>query len=430
MENGLISKSPYRFMPVCTRAVLVRPDIQRLLREHHRRPRSLFCGCGAELGLELPVVVKVENGLYYVAREDIEKHPIGCFLRRPGDAFAREPVRTSRIFEAPSIVLPQSRLINPGEWDGAMAAFEDYTAYARRVLSWGVAEAIIALNSPRLASAQPFAQPETRDVFRGIDAMIRMLAFRDAPNGYVAAQHTGARLRVGLIFSQLATEEFPLPVSVSWWNNGSFDHGLVMVPRCALVPALADLQVFGNVQAAPYLVVAAVESNGFVRRMFLHQVYLSAQKLVLVESAYEARFAASLIRNGRAFVKPIREDEIDRVLAALGFEGGAEMQWSYRPDFIILPGTAGRSLEIVEVRGFKPGKNVAYDERLAAKATHYEKLGFSRGWGYRCVDGWTQSKDRPCDYREIFASGFNGFEAPPATIMSRSIALGFAEITA
>ncbi len=210
------------------------------------------------------------------------------------------------------MTVPAGRRSNERDWDGTTTAYENFATYVRRLLSVGSTEAFAAANIPTTGRVGRLRLPTVSEVLVGIDRAIRQLEFRDAENGYVAAHHTGARLRFGLCFDRLTPSEAASVISVSWWEGTSFQHGMAVAPPQALNPALGDLKVFQSFRGPPYLVIAAVEPDGVVRRMLLHQVFLSADHLVFVESDFELRYAAWLIQGGRfgivATVIPVDEE--------------------------------------------------------------------------------------------------------------------------
>jgi hypothetical protein len=220
---------------------------------------------------------------------------------------------------------------------------------------------------------------------RGFDAAIRHLLFVSGADGYESARRQGTRLRFGLIYDGVRDVANYLNgyVNAYWWEGG-FRAGIASVLRSSLAEAIAGISIFGRVAAPPYFVLAVVDGNGRLVRIFLHQVYVTAEYFMPAESGAEVAYAAELLASGAIVIKPVRMEDATDVLAHLGLGLPPGVSWGFRPDYFVI---RNGLLFVRELRGFRIGERPYYDRLLDRKAPNYRSLFPGRPDAYEEIDG-------------------------------------------
>ena len=117
---------------------------------------------------------------------------------------------------------------------------------------------------------------------------------------------------------------------------------------------------------------------------WIHEIHVSEDFLIPVESSIEASYAAHLISLGAAIIKPVCMPHTTTLLSKIGFP----IQLHFDPDFIVIWGNQSvKSLQVREVRGFSIETNAPYDRLLEKKAISYTSIKTPFPFKYEEVDG-------------------------------------------
>ena len=431
MQNGFIDAESGKRYPMKNRDDLAQPSIQEVLRQHRGKSRTLFCLCGLDQGLELPLISRKQPvGVpfaptyreFNLVRDDISEHPSGCCLERPSDDVETTHRRTARIFQVPEARIDRNDAETKSECTASMKrSYDTFVSYSRRVFSLG---SVLAFREGNRLASVLHRMPSPAEVFRGIDLSVKELKFSDGQDGYSTAEGIGCRFRFGLLYATVKEMVVGPPrLRVYWWDNDTYRLGLNPASFDALETAVADLKIFRNYQKPPYVIAAVENSFGLLTKVFLHQIYLDSRHLVFVDSGYEASQAAQLIWEGRLFLKPVRVDDCCNELKRLGLMPHGSREWDYRPDIVELVFRPGCLVRIQEVRGFRKDEFRVYDTGLATKEVYFKRLGIEYGWEYEEVLGFDLLGAPEAEVPSAWPGVKCGFE-PPVLFLSLSRSRG------
>ena len=378
-----------------TERLVVFDDIAELRSEHgqallalqHGRNPAPYCGCGLARGERHRLVVqRFPSGLYCLLRQHAAEHSARCWLTLSRDSedlydrFSAAIFQTSR----PRHTV-RSAIGYPAPPGLVRRKLYRFGRFVTRTLAEAQVE-VFAAKNPIWRTAG-FAQPTAADFFGAFDRQLRQPGFASG-SAYAAAGRSGATLRFGLVRGDAR----PISargaiIGADWWSGGRLCHETIFVLADVWHAALGELKAFGHIQRGPYFVVALLESDGAARVVKLYACACPGPHLTLCESRYEANFAAQLLAEGRAFIKPLLAGDCGALLSRLGVEAQPPTGF-YRPDFFV-PRVEGRnfSAEIIELRGPKPGAMPVYDAHLAEKADFYGRAD-SATWHYQEYPGW------------------------------------------
>ena len=417
MNNGIFDITAKKFYAMGRRSELTtRQEIKELLKIHHHHS-ELCCGCGIAAGRFLrliPALTGDQKGTLTIAREDIDDHPRGCIFRRASDGEEVEVRRASSIF-GPVRVREDHDPNSPAIESNDRAQYDSYADYALRVFSRGLTLAYISRNQ----GLDVHVNPTAAEVFAGVHAAVKQLLFTSGADGYAEVQSRDLRLRFGLVFDPVISDEVPnTNMNVYWWKDGVYSLGLVHAQAEAMAAAAADLRIFDNFQSPPYFILAVQDENSGLQRVFLHQVAVSEQYLIAADSGRECVFAVNLIEKGAALIKAVRMDDFEHLLATFGVTLLNNATWRYRPDFVALwRRRQGLTLQIRELRGFKEGTKPEYDALLLGKEEYYNALSASIPANYDEIDGTHMRWEPPAQGPEAWPTAIVIFEAPSADLM-------------
>jgi hypothetical protein len=396
MENGLIIAATGEVYPFASREALSSSAGQELLKKYHGRPEPFWCACGADEGARRMITARqwsvtdaagATKTKYTAVRSDIGEHPSGCFLERPNDGVETVQGRT------PAIFLPFGPSSSITDRDGSIGAlsefekrsYDSFTGYSRLVLCKG---GLVAFSDKNMRDGpEPYQMPTIAETFSGFTRAIERLLFSDGRDGFAVARDLGYQLRLGIVAEPLPQMLGGLTWVNAWlWEPGTLRLNLVTIDGKALTIAAADLKIFSGSQAPPYVFIA-IEQNGRILKLYLHQVFCDGLHLVLVDSGIEARYAALLLSHRQCFLKVVRKAETTLALAGLGILPGPS-PWLYSPDFLIVSKSHPR-LRIREVRGFAPGALKYYDDLMVRKNAYWQDVAAALHAEYREFAGYS-----------------------------------------
>ena len=388
IQNGLLDRTSGDFFPIHCRAELKTRDIQFLLQRNHLRPGGMVCGCGI-VSVKPPLVRSVwlkAAGMFTVAWEDIGAHESDCFMRRESDFLPVVHLRLASIL-APvrADAAPENRERDgDSEWHSRTAP-ENFSGYARRVLSRGLTLAYLRANSGKAAHVNVSAI----ESLTGVDRAVEELSFGAVgrQNGYQVAREHGWHLRFGLIYDPVMSDKRPvLSLPIFWWRSDGFELSQVGIEPSAMAAAIESLNILGNYRKPPYWIFAVQGATGSIHRLFLHQVCVREEFFVPVDSGAEAHYAEEIAQKKIPIIKPIRNDDIEDLLQKSGIN--LESPLPYRPDFLVVWKDRGKTtLAIRELRGFAPGSRPEYDHYMEYRQRVVREMRANVPIHYREVSG-------------------------------------------
>lgn len=382
------SRTVRRFFPISQRTDLGSYQIQTELGRIHgeRGILRLECSCRSAPGASSALVVRrLSTGVYTLVREAAAGHLPGCVFENDYDgAHSR---LTPSIFRPAEIRQPSEARHDWAATDfdsSSGSAHETFSSYALDLISIAQAAAICTA----CATAGALRMPSIRQVFAALENAVRGRKFEDGSDGFEAARQTGGMLRIGLAFDFPNTSHpEELPLSVWWWQNGQLRLCLTVAEPAAHWAAQRQTERFGEPQTPPFLIIACQDNHGKLVRIFAQQALIDGKHLLPTESGYERSFAGALLQSGLVFLKPVRLNDWVTPLKTLGIGTQENLTWIYRPDFLAL-NERGHRLDIIEVRGFRPGQNVEYDQLLQRKHEYFGKIEQCLGWRFYEQAGW------------------------------------------
>lgn len=413
MLNGLFERDSGDFWDVECRKDLESERLQAVLRRNHHRAGNLGCGCGLEDGMHLPVVPVLRDDLFGAARGDISEHRLGCFLTCAGDGLPIEQLRAAGILAPIGAATPHAGSSTAEQRELSRGAYETFSVYARSVFSLGLSLAFVAKNR----DAVEFKNPTAAEVFLGIDQAVRELPFTNGFHGYETALKQQHSLRFGLVFDPVLQDQVPAKaIPVFWWSRRRLRLGHALVAPQAMEPAVADLRIFSHHQLPPYFVFAVQDVEGCLQHIYLHQVAVEEDFLIPTESGAETRYATELVRRRAAVIKSVRKADALATLSSLGISVPEGIP--FRPDFLVpWRSRSGLTLQVRELRGFKPGTKPDYDQLMQRRQVAGSSIACSVPVNYLEVDGTNLSWPAPTTGPESWTSTEIVIDAPSLDLL-------------
>ncbi len=371
MVNGIINSSTGRFLPLASRSQL-RDDgeAQALLKLHHYNS-SLICGCGFGQASPLRLIpVEREDGKFTLSRQNIDDHTSECFLWLEGDDQERVKKRSPGIF-AP--IKPAAGHVPSREAKvTSRIHYEEFGRYARGILSRGLSRAFISRNN----RADRWSNPTTAEVMRAIGAAVTEFPFGTSDDGYALAARMRCTLGFGIVTDPLNEEDSTFPLLNAYrWSGDRFAVQLTGVHSAAFAPAVRTLRTISGHRTSPYFFLGVQDADGWIQRLFLHQIAVEESFLLPSDSGAECVRATALAHAGQATLKPVLVEDLAPVLDAFQISLGCDLSQFPRPDYLIFGGTPDRpTLRIEELRGYTIGEDPNYDTSLETKHAFYQEL--------------------------------------------------------
>lgn len=377
------------FVPLSERTDLWRePCTQILARFAGRKSTRIQCGCGMEHGKTYSLSIrKLLQSRHTLVREKIEEHSAGCVLERAGDASDEQGRLTAGIF-AP--VRRRADASRDGGDRSTRIAYDTFSRFSRRVISRGYSTAIGERNS-QARTWDDLYYPGVGEMFASIVRAVLREEFQGGISAEQAASQHGVRFRMGLLTDRLpkggGSESVPL--GIWWWDGAGLVSEETVVPEDWVNEVEGALWIYQEPIQAPFLIVAAVEPDGTLRKVYAQPVYLGHGTMVPVDSGIERQYVAQTLPLGMP-VKVMRIEDTELLPQVIRQAVSSIHEWHSRPDFFVCSrwDDGGWGFSVVEVRGFRPGQNPSYDKVWFAKQPWYRSMDLGARGRYLPIDGW------------------------------------------
>ena len=372
-------------------AMSFRAALQRCL----KGMSELGCSCRRNEGVWPPIYSRpLPNDRFACVRLRVEEHGAGCIFSAIYGNSSALPLSLA-LFAPPREDTSAGAGVGPDSIHRHPTLQHlEFSAFAMRATAEACVEAFIAANRSCLAT--PRFQPTAADFFVALDEFFRRPMFAGELSAFDAALSTGAELVFGVILQQPTPGGGP----ESWmeaflWQGGRMAAELLVGATKDVQSSLASQKnMYGHVLAPPYIVIALLESNRAVRRLWVQAIWSDGICLCAVDSEYERNYAGFLRKNNACVLKPMRPEDMQRLVALLGKRCSNPDALRLLPDFFYWkPESPDPSLVTVAVVQGSPRNDEEpsdYHKQLDLKAASYCKLG--AGWRYLAIPGWKVEK--------------------------------------
>lgn len=369
-------------------------DGQALLALQYGNYPAPYCGCGLARGERHRLVVqRLPSGNYCLLRQHAAQHSARCWLTLSRDGDDTYDRFSAAIFQrARPRRDARSGIGHPAPPALVRRKLYGFGRFVTRTLAEAQVTVFAAANSAWRSAG--FEQPTAAAFFAAVDREWRRPGFA-AASAYAAAERSRATLRFGLVRgdARVISAQGAI-INADWWCGGRLCHETIFLHADVWHAALGELKAFGHTQRGPYFLAALMESDGTARLCKLYACSCPGPHLTLCESRYEGNFAAQLLDEQRAFLKPLLAGDCAALLSRLGVKAQPPTGF-YRPDFFVPRSEGGNfAAEILELRGPKPGVMPVYDAHLAQKAEFYARADPTI-WHYREYPGWEYDHHLP-----------------------------------
>ena len=381
--------------PISSRADIDAMSFRAALQRCLEGKSELGCSCRRNEGIWPPIYSRpLPKDRFACVRLRVEEHGAGCIFSLIYGNSSALPLSLA-LFASPrectsggAGVGPDSGRSNPN------LQHLEFSAFAMRSMAEACVEAFIAANRSCLAT--PRFQPTAADFFVALDEFFRRPMFAGDLSAFDGARSTGAELVFGVILQQPTPGGGPEAwIEAFLWQAGRMAGELLVGKTTDIQSSLASQKNnYGHALAAPYIAIALLEPNRAVRRLWVQAIWADGTCLCAVKSEYERNYAAFLRKKNSCFLKPMRPEDMQRLVALLGKRCSNPDALRLLPDFFYWkPESPDPSLvTVAEVQGSPRNDEEPsdYHKQLDLKAASYCKLG--EGWRYLEIPGWKVEK--------------------------------------
>ena len=332
----------------------------------------LVCGCreAEEIWPALGVRSLYSGPICY--RKRVDQHGPGCRLGTIYNDKPDKPVATS-LFGVAGVATAPSGDYTDGESAPGGPENLNFPRLCTLSAARGGTDAFLAPNPSR----PPRVQPTFEGFLRAWESVLRAWSFQGGLNAFGAARAEGVELRIGIVLDPpgLSVPGMSL-LSGRWWEDGHVRTVAYTVRAEVLKAGCGRIRQRHGILPPPYLAAVAVTPKGEIRHLWTVGIWTDGIHLLFTASGKERRHTAGIVANGGILHVPLRREDLDR-LAPLLPATGAMLIWQYCPDAVVWWPNIERP-EVVEVRGFEPGKNPkddGYHAHFEAKLPWYRALG-------------------------------------------------------